>query len=140
MAEERQSERKITPEEEIRELERKLADKKRALAGEGAPAALEKEIFREVMREHIQAAQPPLAVAPPISHIPSIPSASPRGGAQDADRDEELRALVERALTRNIADAVAAAAESPYLLDALHDRLVDEYYDKLIARRKIDVL
>ena len=140
MAEERQSEREITPEEEIRELERKLADKKRALAGEGAPAASEKEVFREVMREHIQAAQPPLAVAPPVSHVPSIPSASPLGGAQDADRDEELRMLVERALTRNIADAVSAAAESPYLLDALHDRLVDEYYDKLIALRKIDVL
>ncbi len=141
MAEERQQEQKMSPQEEIKELERKLEEKKRALAVEGAPTIPEKEVFREVMREHIGAPQPPPTVTPPISHIPSVLPASPRDAVEDSKRDEQLRMLIERALTRNIANAVAAAAkESPYLLDELHDRLVDEYYDKLIALRKIDPL
>lgn len=133
-------ERRVMPEEEIRELERKLEEKKRELAEQGGGAPPEKEIFREVLREHIE--------RPGGESKPQLPT---HGIAEiekkkDAplpvpERDEKLRALIERALTRSIADAVDAAyRESPYLLDALHDRLVDEYYDKLIALRKIDAL
>ena len=134
-----QGERRISPEEEIRELEQKLEEKKRALAEQGSPVAPEKEVFREVMREHISTVVPPAPLAPaPVSHIPPTPP-PPQKGADAPAREEKLRALIERALTRNIADAVDAAySESPYLLDALHDRLVDEYYDKLVALRKID--
>jgi len=142
MAEEPRQERKITPEEEIKELERKLQEKKRALVEQGASGTEEKEVFREVMREHVEAAMPapPAGGAAPVSHIP--PSTAPSQKAAGASRrDDKLRILIERALTRNIADAVDAAySESPYLLDELHDRLVDEYYDKLVALRKIDSL
>lgn len=142
MAEPRQ-ELKLTPEEEIRELEQKLEEKKRALAAEGSPAAPEKEVFREVMRERIGALQPaPPAGGAAVSPIPpgGVSPPPPQKAADDAaGREDKLRLLVERALTRSIADAVDAAyGESPYILDALHDRLVDEYYDKLVALRKID--
>lgn len=53
--------------------------------------------------------------------------------------DDAVQNLVAQALSGSIADAVEKAyRENPYLLDALHDRLVDEYYDKLLALRKID--
>ena len=140
MAEEPRQERKITPEEEIKELERKLQEKKRALVEQGASGTEEKEVFREVMREHVEAVMPaPTAGgAAPVSHLPSVKK--PQKIGDDASgREERLRSLIERALTRNIADAVDTAySESPYLLDELHDRLVDEYYDKLVALRKID--
>ena len=141
MAEERQLEPKITPEEEIRELERKLGEKKRELAEQGGTAAPEKEIFREVLREHVGAAQPaePSGGAPLGLPIPPLPPAAPADAAKAAEREVKLRLLIEHALTRGIADAAAKArAESPYLVDELHDRLVDEYYDKLLALRKID--
>lgn len=138
-----QGERRVSPEEEIRELERKLAEKKRELAAGAASPAEEKEVFREVVREHIEAMKPamPPDGAPPVSHIPPKPPAAPADAAKAAEREEKLRLFIEYALTRGIADAAAKArAESPYLIDELHDRLVDEYYDKLVALRRIDPL
>jgi len=49
--------------------------------------------------------------------------------------------LVEVALTRTIHEAVKVAeSATPYLLDELHDHLVDDYYEKLVALRKIKAL
>ena len=124
--------------EEIRELERKLEEKKRALAGEGQPVAPEKEVFREVLREHIETVAP--AALPPISHIPPA-LAPPVAPTSASAQEDELAALVEIALGRTIEEAVKIAqANSPYLMDALHDRLVDQYYEKLIALRKLPQL
>lgn len=122
-------------EEEIRLLERRLGEKKRALAEHGTTGTPEKEVFREVMREHVKSVAP--AALPSASHMP--PVAPPAGGA--SPHDDAVQNLVAQALSGSIADAVdTASRESPYLLDALHDRLVDEYYDKLVALRKIDAL
>jgi len=139
----------ITPEEEIRALEAKLAEKKRehAAAGgalEGAPHE-EKEIFREVMGEHIAESRAPMPVAQG-----SVASAPPAGGAAPsaaadataaATREQKLTALVEYALTHTIEAAVSRAEkETPYLIDELHDRLADKYYDKLVQLRKLEAL
>ncbi len=140
MAEERQQEGLpaggSAAEQEIRQLEQRLEEKKRALAEQGVAAQPEKEVFREVVREHIQSVAP--ARTPLVSHAaPVAPSAS--GAGQSPAHDDAVQDLVARALSGSIADAVdKASRESPYLLDALHDRLVDEYYDKLVALRKID--
>lgn len=138
---------KIAPsaEEEIRLLEAKLAEKKRALAESGAPAREEKEIFREVVREHT--AESAIGQGAPVA--PTPPSSLPPTGAiqkptdkGDADaREQKLTALVEYAMTNTIEAAVRAAeAESPYLVDELHDRLADHYYDKLVQLRKLEAL
>lgn len=138
MAEERTQEgigaSRASAEEEIRLLERRLEEKKRAFAEQGTSGAPEKEVFREVMREHVASVAP---APPPVSHMPS-PARPPAGGKNPA-HDDAVQDLVAQALSGSIADAVdTASRESPYLLDALHDRLVDEYYDKLVALRKID--
>lgn len=145
----------ITPEEEIRALEQKLAEKKRRMADadaahagapEGAPAD-EKELFREVMREHIAEKTPSLSGASPSA--PASAGAPLMGsGAQNQDddakkqaREEKIRLLIDTALSRTIESAVSAAQnESPYLLDELHDRLADAYYDKLVQLRKLEAL
>ena len=131
-----------TPEEEIRELEKKLEAKKQELAEKGMAAAPEKEVFREVLKTHIEEARvSPREAAPPLA------GGTPTGGTQPQKTDDrqkeerarKLAALIEFALAKTIRGAVGAAeSESPYLLDELHDHLVDEYYEKLVALRKID--
>ena len=152
----------ISPEEEIRELEEKLAEKKREIAArgavfsgapEGAPRQErgEKDLFREVVREHIGEMEPlpaPAASAgePLISALRSAPAPSsapsaPQNPQNDQTREEQLKALVEFAMARGISAAVEKAeAQSPYLLDALHDRLADEYYEKMVVLRKLKSL
>ncbi|OGZ97061.1 MAG: hypothetical protein A3B34_02985 [Candidatus Sungbacteria bacterium RIFCSPLOWO2_01_FULL_54_21] len=143
MAEERQQEGLgaggMAAEQEIRVLEQRLEEKKRALAEQGGAAQPEKEVFREVVREHIEHSGADIADRSFTNHG-TADIAKKSGMSQEAAKhEEELHALVARALSGSIADAVDKAyRESPYLLDALHDRLVDEYYDKLVALRKID--
>ncbi len=140
MAEERQQEGVgsgiSSAEQEIRALEQRLEEKKRALAEQGTVARPEKEIFRDVVREHMEFAAP--SAVPPVSHVKAP---LPPVAGQSAVQDDAVQNLVAQALSGSIASAMDRAyRESPYLVDALHDRLVDEYYDKLLALRKIDAL
>ena len=132
-----QPERYETPEDEIRALEQKLEAKKRELAEKGAELPHEKEMFRDVLREHVEELKAPLPsyFVPP----PSDDSAKKTDDKLKQDeREEHIRQLIELALTSTIEKAVRwAEAESPYILDELHDHLIDDYYDKLIALRKI---
>lgn len=127
------------PEEEIKELERRLEEKKRALAESGAELPHEKEVFRDVLKEHIsdtRSAQGEVAL--PIAQIPSSQKDDDVKKMKD-DLNEDVRVLVEIALTKSIGEAIRVAERSgsPYLLDELHDHLVDDYYDKLVSLRKI---
>ena len=145
MAEETQyiePEKRISQEEEIRELEQRLEEKKRALAEQEGEMPHEKEMFREVLKEHVEEIQrahggSPL---PPLS-LPTTqgvaPLATPVAGS--GEDEAKVRILIEIALTKSIEEAIRiASGETPYLLDRLHDELVDEYYEKLLALRKIE--
>lgn len=144
----------ITPEEEIRALEAKLAEKKREHAAAGgaptetdAPRA-EKEIFREVMAEHMAKSRPTTTATPAdntlIAPAPPVGGAAPSSAADAAAaaaREQKLASLVEYALTHTIESAVSRAEkETPYLIDELHDRLADKYYEKLVQLRKLEAL
>ena len=130
----------LSPEEEIQELERRLEEKKRALSESGEEAPQEKEVFREVLKEHIsdtrQAADGGVVLTPP-PHTQSQSDDDLKKAKEELK--EDVRLLVEIALTKSIGEAVRVAirAESPYLLDELHDHLVDDYYDKLVSLKKI---
>lgn len=137
-----------TPEEEVRELERRLEEKKRLLGEAGREVPHEKEVLREVLREHITEARGEgvgeEGVRLPSSHrhlITDTDTNDPAALQKEKERETEIRALVEEALTRGILPAVKdAASRSPYLLDELHDHLVDDFYQKLIVLRKIKEL
>lgn len=141
----------ISPEEEIRVLEQKLEAKKKELLAQKGEAAIpsEKEIFREVLKSHIEAIRP----TPPKSSAQASSQPQPASALADdqkkkideiqkkEEREEEVRALIEYALTRGVENAVRVAQKAtPYLLDELHDHLADEYYDKLLALRKVSAL
>lgn len=127
-----------TLEEEIAELERKLAEKKSAVSHtETQP---EKELFREVLREHVEQVKDMSSSMPPVSPRDNAVMAAPSAydGTEEAHRDQ-VDALVEIAVTKGIAHAVDTARQTGnfHLLDDFHDALADDYYEAVVNSRAI---
>lgn len=125
-------------EREIRELEKLLEEKKRTLVERGEkPDA--KEVFREAFKEKYAEAFKPVTSSPSTPPAVSIsPTAKARGTAR-AKAEEELQYLIRLSFEKGVrAAADVAKRENPWLLDELHDRLVDEYYQKLVQARQIE--
>ena len=137
----------MSPEEEIKKLEQQLEQKKSELAKTEVSPQEEKEMLREVLKEHIETLRPSASSAaptptpiipPPAALTPADTQTRIKQGEQD---EATVRRLVEKAMTGTIEDAVKEAEKiSPYMVDELHDHLVDDMYDKLISLRKIKAL
>ena len=135
--------------EEIQALEVKLAEKKHALEEGGAAEQPEKDVFREVLREHIEGAReeaaPSVPASSPVTPAPATSLSHNLAAKAEADRIREeehhkqIEALVQIAVTKGIVSAVGVARHlgNPHLLDDFHDALVDEYYEKLTNARII---
>lgn len=125
--------------EEIRELERALMERRKALSEE-EPGREEKEIFREVFKERYPApSEEKITLSPVPSASASVPLKKSAGDGTAKVREEELQALISIAFERGVTEAVRIAKKStPWLLDALHDRLIDEYYLKLQQARQVE--
>ncbi len=142
-----ETQQKMSPQEEIQKLEQQLEQKKRELTQSGATMPEEKEMFRKVVKEHIESLRPLLPQTPHDAQLPPlpVPARLPQDDKakikqQEAD-EANVRVLVEKALTGTIEDAVKEAQKiSPYMLDELHDHLIDDAYDKLVVLRKIKKL
>ncbi len=119
--------------QEIADLEAKLAAKKQELMQSGAETP-EKQVFKEVIREHAFTSEIP-AVG---TSTASQQAVAPRVATHD--EEQKIATLIAQAFTKGIAIAVAAARKfgDPFLIDMLHDRLADEYYQKLLTARKIN--
>lgn len=128
-----------TIEQQIADLEQQILEKKSSL--EKLPSVAEnlpsdKEILHEVVGEKIQKNIPQYAPHAPTSSTLSqttddIPS------YLDPDLKDKVQELVNIAFTKSIDEAVKIANSNPALLDAFHDVLVDELYDMLIERGKV---
>jgi hypothetical protein len=134
-------------EEEIKELERKLEEKKREMAQREIAPREEKEILREVLRERVEEVTPgrpkDTGILSGIPHVPPLTEELQKKAdeVKTKEREEQVRNLVELALSKSIEDAVKVAQQAtPYLLDELHDHLVDDYYEKLVQLKKIKAL
>ena len=126
--------------EEIRELERLLEEKKRFLAEKGEERE-PREVFREVFREKYPLPPAEKIPPPPVGALPKPPSGlTPKrdDDARKKEREEEIAALIEVSFEKGVRSAVDIAKRvSPWLLDELHDRLIDEYYQKLEQTKQI---
>ena len=127
--------------EEIAALERLLEDKKRALAAEGKPAP-EHEVFKEAFHEaYGEALAPKTSIVPTALPIASDELAKHVNDVKTKAREEQLESLIELALTKGVAAAAEVARNAtPWLMDELHDRLQDTYYQQLIELRKLKAL
>lgn len=139
MAEDTQREYPSAFREELKSLEGKLEERKETLRQEGAPMPEEKEIFRDVLKEHIEQTKPSASasLAPPVPLADDLKKKA--DDIKKREREEEqVRDIVEVALTRSIKDALRVAeSATPWLLDELHDHLADGYYEKLLALKKV---
>ena len=140
-------------EEEIRALEEKLAARKATEESTSESASLreEKDIFRDVLKEHVESAKEMAeqhgagdmggsAETPgaPL-HNYTVQAQQKADDLREKEHHEQAEALVEIALTKGILEAVRVARHlgNPHLLDDFHDALIDEYYDKLLQSRAI---
>lgn len=138
MAEDSKTPEKALP-EEIKELERLLEEKKRALVERGEEHE-HKEVFREAFREKYgELFKPSRPLPPPPSAAVSLKQKSSEEEALRVDeREEKLAALIELSFSKGVASSVKQARRlTPWLLDELHDRLIDEYYQKLVQSKQI---
>ncbi len=134
-------------EKEIAILEQKLAEKKAIL---GQP---EKFVVKEVLRETIKErmAETPifgdsLKATPKVSKtkkpIPTPLVSTGKVTTQELrqlPKEKQLDILVGLAMSQSIPQAVILAQETnnPYILDELHDVLVDKFFEELIKRGKL---
>ncbi|MBI2055350.1 MAG: hypothetical protein HYT42_00435 [Candidatus Sungbacteria bacterium] len=131
-----------TPHQEIAELERLLAEKRKTLELEGQSAE-EKEVFKEAFREtygEVLAPKTPVVNQPQ----PVLPAEELDKRAEELktkEREEQLESLIALAVTKGVTAAAEVARQAtPWLMDELHDRLRDKYYEHLIAARKLKAL
>ena len=136
-------------EQEIAQIEQALAEKRSALkqqqeSGELTDLPHDKEFLREIMHEKISSgggdtdqtlphhgnASPPAPAPAPPTHQTTLQD--PAGAAQ-------IQELVNTAFNKSIDDAIKAvkATHNAALIDAFHDVLVDELYDHLVERGKL---
>ena len=127
---------------QISDLEKQISDKKASIektsaSAEGLPP--DKEILHEVVGEKIQEHAP--------EWTPKFKSSTQNASATDdtpsygmPDLKDKVQELINIAFTKNIAEAVKLAGGNPALLDAFHDVLVDELYDVLVERKKIEIV
>lgn len=127
---------KIELHQEIADLERRLEEKKKLADISGIEASPEKEVFKEVVKEHIEEKK--------IQSLPILPSVqSERQISSDAIKEmaeqEQLKELVAIVDRKGLLDAVhiAEKMENPRLVDDLHDYIADQLYDHLVEVRKL---
>lgn len=134
-------------EREIAILEQKLAEKKASLGK--VENFSEKEFVKETIKERMSEAPifsaPQKSVAPAKKSAQTTPTPLVATGKvtvqdlQQLSKEKQLNILVGIAMTQSIPESVslAQATDNPYILDELHDVLVDKFYSELVKRGKI---
>lgn len=138
-----------TIQNEIDELERRLAQKKGELtqkkeSGEIQELPQDKATLHEVVGEQINnvvpQAQTPIStdnLLPPAQAAPTPAANAPAYLSEDLKA--KVQEFVNTAFTKSINDAIsqAKATNNAALIDAFHDALVDELFDYLVQRGKL---
>ena len=122
-------------EAEIAELQKKIEEKKNILEGQSGIVE-ERAIVSEAVEELF--IQPVVSSSQKIADNNSSASTTKDNGYLehlDPQTIESITSLIERIPQVGIAKVVSEASlGSPYLIDALHDALVDKLYEELLAR------
>lgn len=129
----------MTIEQEIAQLEQQIKEKKGQL-NESEPMPSEREILHATVGERIQQQAPTFQPAPTNGATPTPPApAGDQPSYMTPELKENVQALINIAFTQNLDEAIKSAVKTnnAALLDAFHDALVDELYQELISRGKI---
>lgn len=136
----------MTEQESIQSLEEELRMLEEKLAARKTEAQEEKEVFRDVLRDHVESLKDTAEKQDAsVLDAPAVPAfdyaaqaKQKEDGVHEGAHQEEIDALVEIALTKGIRAAIHSARQAGNfrLLDNFHDALIDDYYDKLMQSRK----
>ena len=126
---------------EIKWLEEQLEAKKRALS-EREPSSTEasegkeREMVRDVIEEAFSQNLLPAPATTPISDDDAQRAALL---LDEKEHEEVVSDLIAMAFAKGMAQAMKAAnaLKNPHILDEFHDKLADQYYQKLLEARKI---
>lgn len=136
-------------EQEIADIERRLAEKKTALQqAQGEQPVQEREILNEVISEKAQESVPNYQPSAPTSTQSTAPftdnalpppTTEPPSYLSD-DLKTKVQDLVNLAFTKGLTEAVKEVSKmnNAALLDAFHDVLVDQLYDVLVERGQLE--
>lgn len=137
-------------EQEIAQIEQDLASKRMVLEQQKQSGAIaemphEKETLREVVGERVgtsvPAPQPILGQQPVAGSQQPAPSVEPPVYLSP-ELKEKVQELVSIAFSQSPSDAIkrARATNNAALIDAFHDAIVDELYNYLVERGKLQKL
>jgi len=125
--------------QEITKLEQQLTERRASLEQQSVEPNKEvphdKEILRQVVGEKIQEHAP--------TYIPQVKPQPHDDTAQsyaDPDLKDKVQELVNLAFNKSLGEGIREATKSNNfaLIDAFHDVLVDQLYDALLERKKLE--
>lgn len=95
----------------------------------------EKEILKEALSQHIERIQP-------ITRAQQQTITQAAQQIKDQPKERQIQLLINLAFEKSVIEAieVARGLDNPYLVDELHDTLIDELYNKLVEEGKLEKL
>ena len=123
-------------EQEIVQLKQRLKEKRASLEQnqETKETPSDRELIREVVGEQIQQHAP--------QYVPKPAGQTQSDGADSipAELKDKIQELVNIVFQNSLEQGIKEVAKlkNPALIDAFHDVLVDQLYDTLLERKKID--
>ncbi len=137
------SESGATIQQEIAQLEQQLQEKKAGLdqLSEQKESPSDKEILRQVVGEQIQQNISASSGAPTQSFQQSSkPKTDDSLGHLTQELKDKVQELVNFVFQNSLDQGIKEAVKlnNPALIDAFHDVLVDQLYEALLERKKVD--
>ena len=133
----------VTIKQEIAQLEQQIAEKRAALGQEETASELpsEKETLREVIGEKIQQQVPQYQPISPTQPAPAKPQTDDTTQSSVLPEfKEKIQELINLVFNKSLDEGIKEVSKdnNPALTDAFHDVLVDELYNTLLERRKLE--
>lgn len=125
--------------DEIADLERKLEEKKRLASESGTEARHEKEVLKDVIKEHINEKRAQILKDLEQSKVRDVTAQENAIRLKEMAEEKQLEELINIAITKSPIDAVHIAQNlhNAELVDKFHDYLTDRAYDHLVEARKL---
>ena len=129
-----------TLEQEIVDIEQRLAEKKAELNKKELHSAVKEQVQEKVPEYQPSSLSVPMTDGSQNQTSPLTPPPMASAPAYLSDElKDKVQELVNMAFNQSISEAVKAASKlnNPALIDAFHDILVDQLYNTLIERGKL---
>ena len=133
----------VTIEQEIAQLEKQIAEKRATLGQEVVPKDMisDKETLREIVGEKIQQQIPQYQPAPSVQPLPTTPQQDDNALSYVLpELKDKVQELINLVFNKSLDEGVKEVSKTnnPALIDAFHDVLVDELYNTLLERKKLE--